>query len=714
MVNKKLCVGVVGAGAISEVYLNNMIKRFGNLLVKSICAKHIENAEKKAEEHGITAVTYKEMLMDEEIDIIVNLTPVSAHYEIIKAALEHGKHVYTEKILTEDIKKSEELLALAVQNHLYLASAPDTFFGGAFQRARSAIDEGLIGAVNSFAISANRNNNILLSGLPYLREPGNGIVYDYAVYYVTALVSLFGPVARVGSSVRTPYPKHVNCLPDMPGYGQVIQTPNESQLNAVLQLRSGITGTLHIDADNIFSDQAWFMVYGTNGTLLLTNPDHFEGQVKLVRQSCDLQKGAEETLLWNFSPYMENCRGVGVSDLADAIVDRRRCRTDGKMAFHVQEALHAMLMGGTEGQFEDISSVCERPEPLKQMKVPVNRLAHVAYNVKNMDRMLEFYKNVLGMKELFTLTIRDLYDTITGRWKEMGEEFAPDQEEKIFVENLESIKDEKWIVYLKLADRQYLELFYDVRGFGPENKMYIRDRKYSFGFRKMNFETKDIRKVKARFMEAGVSISEDIHRNVKGSEEFTAYDPEGNEVQFIQYSQEEARWLAMKPDAELGSCSFAECTTQVAYAVKDDANMRDFYTKGLGLRMAGRLTYADLAEAMQNAGAPEKELSVVKMKKDAPWIDYIEISNHQYLELFYDTGTEGESVGDLSGYYGYQHISIEVDDIENAWNAVVSNGLKPDSGITLGCDGAYQFWLTDPDGNRLELHCYTDRSKQLV
>ena len=211
-----------------------------------------------------------------------------------------------------------------------------------------------------------------------------------------------------------------------------------------------------------------------------------------------------------------------------------------------------------------------------------------------------------------------------------------------------------------------------------------------------------------------MSISEDIHRNVKGSEEFTAYDPEGNEVQFIQYSQEEARWLAMKPDAELGSCSFAECTTQVAYAVKDDANMRDFYTKGLGLRMAGRLTYADLAEAMQNAGAPEKELSVVKMKKDAPWIDYIEISNHQYLELFYDTGTEGESVGDLSGYYGYQHISIEVDDIENAWNAVVSNGLKPDSGITLGCDGAYQFWLTDPDGNRLELHCYTDRSKQLV
>ena len=75
------------------------------------------------------------------------VTPAPAHYGIIRQALEHGKHVYTEKTLTDDIDRSGELVRLAREKGLYLGSAPDTFLGSALQTARSAIDSGLLGEI---------------------------------------------------------------------------------------------------------------------------------------------------------------------------------------------------------------------------------------------------------------------------------------------------------------------------------------------------------------------------------------------------------------------------------------------------------------------------------------------------------------------------------------------------------------------------------------
>lgn len=118
------------------------------------------------------------------------------HYELIKKALLAGKHVYTEKTMTDEVNKAKELVELAEEKGLYLGSAPDTFLGAALQTARRAIDDGILGEIHSFAISANRNNDLLLSVFSFLRQPGGGILYDYGVYYLTALTSLFGSVKR--------------------------------------------------------------------------------------------------------------------------------------------------------------------------------------------------------------------------------------------------------------------------------------------------------------------------------------------------------------------------------------------------------------------------------------------------------------------------------------------------------------------------------------
>lgn len=360
---QKMHVGVVGAGAISNIYLTNMIHRFSGLQVDAICARHLESAKRQGEKYGIRACTFEEMLEDESIELVVNLTPACEHYEIIKKALLAGKHVYTEKTMTDDPQKAAELLKLADEKKRYLGSAPDTFLGAALQTARKALDDGLVGEVTSFAAAANRDNNYLLSIASFLRMPGGGVCLDYGVYYLTALVSLLGPVRRTAAMVRAPYKKHVNIIPDNPLYGQEMDTPNESEVSAILQLGSGITGTLHLNADSVLKDQAFLTIYGTKGILYLPDPNQFGGRVRLLKNSHDLKAPSEILELPNLFAYEDNSRGIGPAEMAAAIRQGRPCRTDKEFAYHVLDVLAAILKSGEENRFQEIASSCERPRP---------------------------------------------------------------------------------------------------------------------------------------------------------------------------------------------------------------------------------------------------------------------------------------------------------------------------------------------------------------
>ena len=369
MPEKKMRVGVIGAGAISDIYLKNMTGRFSDKLeVVCVAANHIENAQKKAAQYGLRACTTEELCAAPDVDMAVILTPVGTHARLIRQALEAGKHIYTEKTLTDNLKEAAELVRLADEKGLCLASAPDTFLGSALQTARKAIDDGMLGEIHSFVISANRNNSILLSMFSFLRQPGAGILYDYAVYYLTALVSLLGPIARVGGVIGKPYPTHKNVLPQSPDFGKEMDTPNESQVAAVIQLRSGVTGTFHIDADCNMRDEAYFAIYGTKGILYLTDANAFGGTIRFLPDIKGWGDQPTPAELPAVSPYSDNCRGIGPADVADAVRENRPCRASKEMAYHVLEALTALLSGGEKGAFADIRSTCERPAPLRSIE----------------------------------------------------------------------------------------------------------------------------------------------------------------------------------------------------------------------------------------------------------------------------------------------------------------------------------------------------------
>ena len=361
--NESICVGVIGAGIISDIYLQNMTKKFDNLRVKSVSARNIAKAQVKASRYGLKACSVDDMMADPEIDMIVNLTPVGAHEEIIRKALTAGKHVYTEKTMTDSFDTAEELCDLADKKGLRLGCAPDTFLGASLHSARRAIDQGMLGDITGFAATVNRNNDVLLSLFPIGRFPGAGICMDFGVYYVTALVSLLGPVSDVAAFVRAPYQKHRNIIPDSPEYGQWFDSPNESEVSAILCMRSGISGTIHLNGDSNTREEANFVILGTKGMLYLSDPNAFGGTVRFLPNILDFNAPDAFEALPKGNPYCENERGLGPAEMAAAILrSGPTFRTSKELGLHVLEVLQGMLTSGKKGSFCSTKTDCSIPE----------------------------------------------------------------------------------------------------------------------------------------------------------------------------------------------------------------------------------------------------------------------------------------------------------------------------------------------------------------
>ena len=199
-------VGVIGAGVISDTYLENLTG-FPDLRVLFVADLVPERAAEQAAKHGIPGSgTVNELLDRPDIEIVVNLTVPAAHVEVGLAALDAGKHVWAEKPLAMDRESARKLLDRAKERGLRVASAPDTVLGAGLQTARRAIDEGRIGEPRSaLALFQTPGPESWHPAPEFLFEAGGGPLLDMGPYYLTELVQLLGPVRRVtgaGERVR--------------------------------------------------------------------------------------------------------------------------------------------------------------------------------------------------------------------------------------------------------------------------------------------------------------------------------------------------------------------------------------------------------------------------------------------------------------------------------------------------------------------------------
>ncbi|MBR5260728.1 MAG: Gfo/Idh/MocA family oxidoreductase [Oscillospiraceae bacterium] len=358
---KKMKTAVIGSGRISEEYLKNMMTFFNNIEVVACSSEGMESARARATQFGIEARTNEEIFADPEIEMVVVLVPAPAHYELIERALNAGKHVYTEKTMTVELDDAKRLVTLADEKGLYLGSAPDTFLGAAYQTARKALDDGLIGEPISFSMNVNRNIDLMASMFEFLRLPGGGFAGDYGVYYLTALVALLGPVESLFSVVKNKAVERINCAEFSPDFGKPYTYDNESQIYAVMNLENGITGTVSMDGDSAVQDLAYFYIYGSKGVLKLTCANDFGGDIVFVPSGFG-PDAEPERVLPNESPLTNHNRGVGPAEMADAIAHGRACRASKEMAFHVLDVIDSMMRSSKENLPVNVESTCARPD----------------------------------------------------------------------------------------------------------------------------------------------------------------------------------------------------------------------------------------------------------------------------------------------------------------------------------------------------------------
>ncbi|MWC31016.1 Gfo/Idh/MocA family protein [Paenibacillus sp. MMS18-CY102] len=358
----KARIGIIGCGNISNIYLTNLC-RSEDVEVAACADADLDRAKERAAQHGVSkACSVEELLADPSIDIVVNLTIPQAHAEISLRALEAGKHVYGEKPLAVTLEEGAQVLEAAAARGLRVACAPETFLGGGIQTCRKLIDEGAIGtpvAASGFMMSRGHENWHPDPAFYY--QAGGGPMFDMGPYYLTALVTLLGPIRRVtGSAVITHAERTIT---SQPKHGQKITVETPTHIAGVLDFASGAVATL-VTSFDIAADTALpnIEIYGTAGSLRVPDPNGFGGEVQLRKA------GSSE---WISIPlthgFTDNNRGIGVIDMAKAIVEDRQHRAEGKMAYHVLEAMHGFHIASAEGEHYTMKSECIRPEPMPEL-----------------------------------------------------------------------------------------------------------------------------------------------------------------------------------------------------------------------------------------------------------------------------------------------------------------------------------------------------------
>ena len=352
---QKVKAAIVGCGAISQIYMQNLTSGFEILRLEGCCDLNEELSKAAALKYGIRAMSMEEILEDREIEIVLNLTSPGAHYSVIKNLLEHGKHVYTEKVLTPDVSQARELAALAKEKGLLLCSAPDTFLGAAAQTARGLIDSGLIGQVTSCVSVLQRDARLLAEKFPFTAKAGGGIGIDVGIYYATVMVYLLGQVEEVCGMSGILDPQQTHYFVGHDDFGETYTQRSETYLSGVMRFQSGCIGTVHFNSRSIRTEKPYVAFYGTQGILLLEDPNSFGGQVKVIL------KGQTEPVVIPYTHgYAEDSRGLGAAEMAWALRMGRIPRTNGDMAVHALEVLAGIVESGETRKFVQIVSRFER------------------------------------------------------------------------------------------------------------------------------------------------------------------------------------------------------------------------------------------------------------------------------------------------------------------------------------------------------------------
>jgi predicted dehydrogenase len=354
---ERVGIGIIGCGSISEAYLK-AAPQFPILDIKGVADLRREAAEARASQFGLLAQPVEDLLADPTIDIIVNLTIPAAHVEVGSRALDAGKHVHSEKPLGTSATQARQLIAEGKKRGLRVGCAPDTFLGGSHQTCRKLVDEGVIGQpIAGSAFFMCPGHERWHPNPAFYYAEGGGPMLDMGPYYITALVNLIGPVARVtGVATRA---RAERTITSEPLNGTRVPVTVATHVAGTMEFECGAAVSIAMSFDVPKHRHSPIELYGTKASLVVPDPNRFGGTIEVAEAGQD----------WIERPTQHryadgNFRIIGVADLAHAIRSGRPHRASAELALHALEVMEAFQTSSDRGTHVTIESRPERPAML--------------------------------------------------------------------------------------------------------------------------------------------------------------------------------------------------------------------------------------------------------------------------------------------------------------------------------------------------------------
>ena len=379
--NKVFKVGLIGCGHIAETYFRAE-KYFNNIKIIKCADINLKAARKCSKEYGIKFLTVNEILKDQEVEIILNLTIPKAHYEISKKALLNGKHVYSEKPLAINLKDGKELLKISRRKKLYLGNAPDTFLGGGIQKSKELVEKNIIGKIKLgnavFAFPGIQSYHP--NPEPWFAKLEGGPVIDMGPYYITALVNLLGPAKKVsgriinGSKYRT--------IGIGPKKGRKFKVNCPTTYLSTITFKNNTVIRLTLSFDVIAHQRNHIEVYGEKGSMIVPDPNMFGGSVFTCKKLGDNWKEFKTTKMHlgkinirtqssraNEAPTNANYRGAGLSEMAYSIEKKRKHLCNGEISLHVLDIITSIMKASKSGVNQSINTDCVKPKKFTNIDI---------------------------------------------------------------------------------------------------------------------------------------------------------------------------------------------------------------------------------------------------------------------------------------------------------------------------------------------------------
>lgn len=410
-------IAIVGCGYVSDHYMETLSSH-RNLDLKGVVDRNQSRAETLAKHYDTrTYPSTEALLADKEVELVVNLTDPHSHYEVSKASLLAGKHVYSEKPLSVDFTEAKELISLAGEKGLLISSAPCSVLSETAQTLWKAVRDGAVGEVRLVYAELDDNPIYLMrpegwtnetgAPWPYLNEYEVGCTLEHAGYYLTWLAAIFGPaksvtafsscvvtdkttlpldppdtpdfsvacivfrsgvVARLTCSIVAPYDHSIRII----GNEGVLTTEECWHYGAPVYLeRFSQLGLNARKARSVRSSSALQSLFGIGGRKqkLVVKPESQMGRRlhdirsgKRSIRSAFLKAVSKRELV-----HMDFFRGV--AEMANAIEENRRCLLPPDFVLHVNELTLAIQnAGSTSGPYQLSTSF----EPLSPMPSTLN------------------------------------------------------------------------------------------------------------------------------------------------------------------------------------------------------------------------------------------------------------------------------------------------------------------------------------------------------